>query len=65
MPINAPAAVVRATRYILCNDLNKAFSFELGAESLKILGDLSERFILDHLERPLPTLDFYKALAQD
>ncbi len=59
---NCSRAVLHAMRYLLGGELNRAFSFELGADGLKLLGELSEQYVLAHIERGLSTLDFYNAL---
>ena len=49
-------------RYIcLCNP-KKLFSFEIGAENLKLLSSLTEAYLTTQLERGFSTLDFYKSL---
>lgn len=55
-------AVLEAMRYIcLCNP-KKLFSFEIGAENLKLLSSLTEAYLTTQLERGFSTLDFYKSL---
>ena len=55
-------AVLEAMRYIcLCNP-KKLFSFEIGAENLKLLSSLTEAYLTTQLERGSSTLDFYKSL---
>ena len=55
-------AVLEAMRYIcLCNP-RKLFSFEIGAENLKLLSSLTEAYLTTQLERGFSTLDFYKSL---
>lgn len=55
-------AVLEAMRYIcLCNP-KKLFSFEIGAEDLKLLSSLTEAYLTTQLERGFSTLDFYKSL---
>lgn len=60
MPVT-PAAL-EAMHYICLCDSKKLFSFQLGGETLGILGDLTESYLTTQLERGFSTLDFYKSL---
>lgn len=51
-----------AMRYIESCDMKRLFSFSLGPESLRELGELTEAYLLAQLERGFFTLDFYKSL---
>ncbi len=60
MPIDA--GCLAAMRYIVQAPLKKVFSFSLGEASLKLLGDVTETYLLTQLERGFSTLDFYKSI---
>jgi len=60
MPLN-PSALA-ALRYIIYGDPKRLFSFKVDDESLRLLGDAAEAFLLTQLERGFRTLDFYKQL---
>lgn len=62
MPLS-PGAVA-ALRYIVYGDPKRLFSFRADGESLRLLGDAAEAFLLTQLERGFKTLDFYKQLQQ-
>lgn len=61
--ITAPVSVVTAMRYIcLVDDVSRIFSFKLNDESLGILSDISEKYLLSRIDAKLTTLEFYKTL---
>lgn len=60
MPVTP--AMLEAMRYICLCDPKKLFSFQIGADTLKGLGDLTESYLATQLERGFSTLDFYKSL---
>ena len=60
LPVHSGA--LAAMRYIVTCDLKRLFSFQLGSEALKELGDIAETYLLTQLERGFFTLDFYKSL---
>ena len=60
MPLSPGA--LSALRYIVYGDPKRLFSFRVDEESLRLLGDTSEAFLLTQLERGFKTLDFYKQL---
>ena len=39
--------------------MNKLFSFRLPPEDLRLFCRAAEAYLLNHLERPFKTLDFY------
>jgi len=57
------AGSLSALRYIVEADPKRLFSFKLGEAALKRLGDISEAYVVTHLERGFKTLDFYKNLT--
>ena len=61
MPLS-PGALA-ALRYIVYGDPKRLFSFRADGESLRLLGDAAEAFLLTQLERGFQTLDFYKQIA--
>ena len=60
MPVSP--SVLEAMRYICLCDPKKLFSFQIGAETLLQLGNLTEAYLTTQLERGFSTLDFYKSL---
>lgn len=62
MPLSRGA--LAALRYIVYGDPKRLFSFQVDEESLRLLGDAAEAFVLTQLERGFKTLDFYKQLQQ-
>lgn len=60
MPLT-PAALA-AGRYITACPPKKLLSFALDGESLELLGDTTEAFLMTQLERGFRTLDYYKQL---
>ncbi len=61
MPLSRGA--LAALRYIVYGDPKRLFSFQTDAESLRLLGDAAEAFLLTQLERGFKTLDFYKQVG--
>lgn len=60
LPVHAGA--LAALRYVVTCPLKRLFSFELGEQGRKELGDIAETYLLAQLERGFFTLDFYKSL---
>lgn len=60
MPVTA--SVLEAMRYICYCDPKKLFGFQVGAQTLEKLADISEAYLTTQLERGFSTLDFYKSL---
>ncbi len=56
------SGVLEAMRYICSCNIKKIFSFETGAETMEMLAQVSESYLLTQLERGFSTLDFYKSL---
>lgn len=61
--IDVSPGIVNCMRYIIYSDLKKVFSFELEKNSLKKLNNISEIYVLTHVDKKLKTLDFYKKVA--
>ena len=53
-------AAVEAMKYVIRAPLSRLFSFRLEGAPLAELSAAGEKYILNHLERSFPTLDFYK-----
>lgn len=60
MPVSVGA--LDAMRYICYCDSKKMFSFEIGAETIRQLSQITESYLTTQLERGFSTLDFYKSL---
>lgn len=60
MPLSL--AALSAGRYLLACPPKKFLSFSLDEESLGLLGDTTEAFLMTQLERGFRTLDYYKQL---
>lgn len=58
MPLSPGA--LSALRYIVYGDPKRLFSFRVDEESLRLLSNTAEAFLLTQLERGFKTLDFYK-----
>jgi DNA repair protein RecO (recombination protein O) len=56
--------VLAVMRHIAWGDPKRLFSFRLDEESMILLADVCEAFLLTQLERGFRTLDFYKQLSQ-
>lgn len=57
------ASALKAARYIISAPVNRVFSFKTGGDSLALLGDMSEKYLLACMERGFKTLEFYKAIS--
>ncbi|MEA4912847.1 MAG: DNA repair protein RecO [Oscillospiraceae bacterium] len=64
-PVNCGAAMSAALRHILYAPAKKAFAFDLAAGVRTSFAALCEDYVQRRIERRLPTLDFYVALAQE
>jgi len=60
MPINPGA--LQAMHYVCSCDSKKLFLFQIGEDSLDLLSNIAESYLVSQLERGFPTLDFYKTL---
>lgn len=54
-----------ALRYLLRCPVERMFSFRLGVERRSEFSAVCEAYLLHHIERNFPTLDFYKKMAAD
>lgn len=55
-------SIIEAVKYITGSDIKKFLSFSLDLSDYNLLYDLSERFLINQLERSFYSLDFYKSL---
>ena len=57
-----PLAVVNAMRHIVLTDLPRMFRLRAGGETLALLSQTAERYLLEKLQRPFAALSFYKSI---
>ena len=60
--ISLPPGVFGAMRHIIYNSFERLFSFRVAPETLPLLADTCERYLLAQVERILPALNFYKTM---
>lgn len=60
MPVNP--GVLEAMRYICLCSPKKLFAFHAGEQTMEMLAQVTESYLLTQLERGFSTLDFYKSL---
>lgn len=58
------ASVVKAMRHIVFADFDRLFNFKLSDKSMRNLSNITEKYLLTHLDRDFKTLDFYKSLQK-
>ncbi|MCQ2465235.1 MAG: DNA repair protein RecO [Oscillospiraceae bacterium] len=57
-------SVLHAVRHIVLTDFDRLFNFKLSGDSMAVLSDISEQYLLIHLGRSrFKTLDFYNSLC--
>ena len=56
------AGSLQALRFILFSPRSRVFSFQLREGSLRRLGDISEAYVAEQMERGFRTLDYYKSI---
>lgn len=61
--IPLPKTVITAVRFICLTEPSKIFSFSLSNENMKLLSDVSEKYMLSRVQRKLSALEFYKGLT--
>lgn len=59
---NLDPAALLALRHIALVEDKKIFSFAIPPDSLKYLSQVTERYALHHLDKPIKTLDFLKTM---
>lgn len=57
-----PYAVLLAIRHIITAEPGKLFSFSLGEENMKILDELTEKYLMIQCGRSFTTLNYYKGI---
>ena len=55
-------SIIEAIKYIIGADIKRFLSFSLETDDWKLLYDLSEKFLVNQLERNFYSLEFYKTL---
>ena len=60
--IACPKNVITAVRFICLTEPKKIYSFSLSKENLELLSKISEQYVLSHIQKRLPTLEFYKSV---
>lgn len=60
--VPCPKNVITALRYICLTEPKKIFSFSLSEDSLSLLSQISERYLISRLQKKLSTLEFYKSI---
>lgn len=61
-PINCSGTLLSAMRHVIYSEKGKIFSFDLGADALKQLNEMTSRFVVNHIDRTLTTLDFLSTI---
>lgn len=61
--IPVPKTVIKAIRFICLTEPSKIFSFTLSDENLTLLGSITEKYMISHIQRKLSALEFYKGLT--
>ncbi len=56
------SSIIDAIKYIVNSDSKRFLSFSLNVNELKLFYELSEKFLLNQLERGFYSLDFYKSV---
>lgn len=57
--------VLTAMRYILYSEDKEIFKFQISGENQRYLGEITERYTLNRLDRHFSTLEFYKTVAPE
>jgi len=56
-------SVLTAVRHIVLADMERIFNFRLSEDSMNVLAEFAESYLISHLERHFPTLDFYRSVT--
>lgn len=56
-------SVLKALRHIVFADFNRLFNFRMSDNNMKTLSDITEKYLLAHMNRGFKTLEFYKSLV--
>ncbi|MBQ4094505.1 MAG: DNA repair protein RecO [Oscillospiraceae bacterium] len=62
--LNAPATAMTAMDYIVENEPKRAYAFTLADEVQQRFCGCCEEFVRSHIDHRLPTLEFYRSIAQ-
>lgn len=54
--------VLHAMRYIVFSEYDKLFNFKISSNTQKKLSEVTEKYVINQLNRNFKTLDFYKSL---
>ena len=57
--------VFRTLQFICLSEMKKIFNFKIGDESLKKLNEITEKYILTHVEGRFKALEFYKQICEN
>ncbi len=57
-----PYSVISAIRYVVSSELQKAFAFDLKSPSKEIFCSICEKYLVDHIDHDLKTLDYYNSI---
>ncbi len=57
-----PAGTLQAVRYIILQDFEKIFSFEISERCRQPLFDFAEQFLQYHVDKKFPALEYYKQI---
>lgn len=57
--------VLHSIRHILLTDFDRLFNFRVSDNTLSVLSEVAEKYLIYHLERSFDTLEFYKSLLND
>lgn len=63
--IRLTRSVLHALRFICLSEMEKLFNFKLGDDSMKLLNEITEKYIVSRLHKEFKTLDFYKQICSD
>ncbi|MBQ8995477.1 MAG: DNA repair protein RecO [Oscillospiraceae bacterium] len=59
---DVPFSVMSAIRYIVSAEPQRAFAFELRSPSKEIFCDICERYLVEHIDHDLKTLNYYHTI---
>ena len=57
--------VLHSIRHIVLTDFDRLFNFRASENTLTVLGEIAEKYLIHHLERSFRTLEFYKSLLNN
>ena len=59
-----PEGTAAAMQHILTSELRRAYAFTLGGDSLRVLGEICEDYVIYYADRLFDSLRFYHSLSQ-